>query len=312
MEHQYQLKTKLLITLLPAILLLLVISSFLIYSIYDSSLITPVAQKKVVKTRDEKVKFLIFGDSGSGRAEQRELAILMEKENPDLVLHTGDLAYDRGTPIEINNNVLAIYKNLFAKTAFYPTLGNHDYLTSNGQPFLDTFELPNNERFYSFSIAKILFIALDSNTPLDQVPNEMLPWLEQTLAEKSRQNTWVIVYFHHPAYSSGMHGSERRVQDRIVPILEKYNVDIVFNGHDHNYQRTCEILSNRCNNKGILYVVTGGGGKDLYPVGSGQWFTQVQKSVYHFVTAEKEGCSLLLKAVDLSGLVFDKVTKSKC
>ena len=312
MEQQYKIRLKLLLTLLPAILLLLVIGSFLIYSFYDRSTITELPQNKIVKSENEKLKFLVFGDSGSGSDEQKSLVPLMERENPDLILHTGDLAYESGSAREINDNALAVYKNLFSKAAFYPVLGNHDYLTDNGQPFIDTFDLPDNERYYSFSVGKILFIALDSNAPLDEVPNKMLPWLEQTLSEKTKQNNWTLVYFHHPAYSSGSHGSEKRIEDKIVPILEKYRVDIVFNGHDHNYQRTCEILKNRCDKKGILYIVTGGGGKELYPVGAPQWFTEVQKSVYHFVVAEKDGCKLALKAVDLSGLVFDKVTKSKC
>ena len=313
MDIQYQKRAKLLITLLPAILLLLGICSFLMYSFFDSGALTKVSQKKIEKKADDKLKFLVFGDSGSGSKEQKTLAALMTKEKTDVLLHTGDLAYERGSINEINDNVLAIYKDLFTNAAFYPVLGNHDYITENGKPFVDTFDLPENERYYSFSLGKVLFIALDSNAPLDEVPNKMLPWLENTLAEKAKQNTWVIVYFHHPPYSTGIiHGSDSRVEEKIVPILEKYSVDVVFNGHDHNYQRTCEILNGKCDKRGILYIVTGGGGKSLYSVGRAEWFTQVQKSVYHFVVGEKEGCNLYLKAVDLAGVVFDKVTKSKC
>ncbi len=313
MKLQYQTRVKLLITLLPATLLLLGVCSFLMYSFLDLGTITKVSQKKIEKKENEKLKFLVFGDSGSGSLEQKTLASLMTKEAPDLIVHTGDLAYERGRIEEINDNVLTIYKDLFAKAAFYPALGNHDYLTENGQPFVDTFDLPENERYYSFSLGGVLFVALDSNAPLDEIPSKMLPWLEETLSEKAKQNTWVIVYFHHPAYSTGIvHGSDSRVREKIVPILEKYSVDLVFNGHDHNYQRTCEILDEKCDKSGILYIVTGGGGRDIYPVGIPDWFTQMQKSVYHFVVAEKEGCNLYLKVVDLAGFVIDKVTKSKC
>src|SRR3989344_6952023 len=125
MEQQYKIRLKLLLTLLPAILLLLVIGSFLIYSFYDRSTITELPQNKIVKSENEKLKFLVFGDSGSGSDEQKSLVPLMERENPDLILHTGDLAYESGSAREINDNALAVYKNLFSKAAFYPVLGNH-------------------------------------------------------------------------------------------------------------------------------------------------------------------------------------------
>ncbi len=313
MKKQFQPRIKLLITFLPISLLVLIIGFFLVYSIYDQSIVTKIPQKKIEVDKNEKIKFLVFGDSGSGSSEQKKLASLMVKENPKIVLHTGDLAYDRGTPKEIKEKVLDVYKDLFSKAAFYPTLGNHDYLTDNGQPFVDTFDLPDNERYYSFSFASVLFVALDSNSPLNEVPNKMLPWLEKVLSQKLSQNKWVIVYFHHAPYSSGVvHGQDQKVIDKIIPILEKHKVDFVFNGHEHNYQRTCEIYKNRCDKNGIVYIVTGGGGRSLYPVGVAKWFTKVQKSVYHFLTVEAEDCRILIKAVDLTGSVFDKVTKDKC
>jgi 3',5'-cyclic AMP phosphodiesterase CpdA len=312
MKNDYKFRMSLLFVLLPVILLTLVVLSFLLYSFFDRPSIKTVSQKQIVINSDGAVKFLVFGDSGSSSKQQKDLVPLMMKEDADLILHTGDLAYDRGSIKEIKEKVLDIYEELFAQTAFYPSLGNHDYLTDNGQPFIDTFELPENERYYSLSVGKILFIAIDSNVPLNELRNQMLPWLEKTLAEKGKQNDWIIAYFHHPAYSSGSHGSEKRVQDKLVPILEKYSVDLVFNGHDHNYQRTCRILVNSCDENGIVYIVTGGGGRDLYPVGKPQWFTEFQDSLYHFVLGEKQGCNLTIKAINLIGQIFDEAHINKC
>ena len=85
----------------------------------------------------EEFTFISFGDSGNGSREQKSLAELITSQNPDVVIHNGDLAYNSGTYKEIENNVLSIYQELFIKTKFYPSLGNHDYLTENGKPFVD-------------------------------------------------------------------------------------------------------------------------------------------------------------------------------
>ncbi len=271
----------------------------------------PLANKKLTPAESQDFNFIVFGDSGTGSKEQKQLELQMEKEKFELILHTGDLAYQRGSYQEIQENVVDIYKNIFEKAAFYPSLGNHDYLTNNGQPFMDTLDLPGNERYYSVEHKQILFIALDTNKPLDEVPNEMLPWLEDTL--QKAKSKWILVYFHHPPFSSGsFHGSEKRVQDKIVPILEKYNVDFVFSGHEHNYQRTCLVEGNSCGSKGVLYIVTGGGGGPLYTVGKDQWFTAKQISAHHFVLAEKKGCTVSFSVVGLNGEQLDQFSKSKC
>lgn len=272
--------------------------------------VQPQTNKSLPQTETKDFTFLVFGDSGVGSSEQKQIAQLLKKKRADLILHTGDLAYQRGSYEEIQKNVLEIYQDIFANSAFYPSLGNHDYGTDKGQPFVDTFKLPGNERYYYFEYKDTLFIALDTNDPLNQNPNQMLTWLEKTLAESD--SDWVIVYFHHPAYSTGLHGSDGRVQEKVVPLLEKYNVDFVFSGHDHNYQRTCPIKNNSCQSSGVTYIVTGGGGAPLYPVGKEQWFTAKQISAHQFVLAEKKNCTLTFKVIGLEEAQIDQFSKSKC
>ncbi len=262
---------------------------------------------------ETKFTFLAFGDSGNGSLQQKQIAKLLLSYNAPVTLHTGDNAYQSGTAEEVQKNVLEIYKDLFAKTHFYPSLGNHDYATKKAQPFLDAFELPGNERYYFFTYQNSLFIALDSNDPLNETPNQMLPWLEDTLKTNTVGKDWVIVYFHHPPYNSGLeHGNDLRVQTKIVPILEKYNVDLVLTGHEHSYQRTCPIRENKCVSEGIVYIVTGGGGGSLYKLGNPQWFTIKQDMVYHFVVGELSHCSLNLTAIDINSTEIDNYSKSKC
>ncbi len=86
-----------------------------------------------------------------------------------------------------------------------------------------------------------------------------------------------------------------------------YGVDVVFNGHDHHYERTCPILDGTCTTPqdgGVVYYVTGGGGAPLYSV-SGDWFTAYGESLNHFLKVEVNDCWLRLDAIDASGNVFD-------
>lgn len=268
-------------------------------------------KQPILKTVDaEKSTFIVFGDSGTGSSEQKQLAALMENYSPNVVIHTGDLAYPIGSFGSIQENVLEVYDKLFSKSSFYPSLGNHDYKTENGKPFVETFDLPGNERFYSFEIGKALFIALDSNKPLDENPSQMIPWLENLLSQTKIKIR--IIYFHHPPYSSGPHGSEKRILDKLVPIFEKYKVDIVFSGHEHNYQRTCKILQGKCVENGTSYIVTGGGGAPLYKLGKELWFSKIQKSIHHFILGELGECQLNLKAIDINNNIFDKLIIDKC
>jgi hypothetical protein len=74
---------------------------------------------------------------------------------------------------------------------------------------------------------------------------------------------------------------------------------LVFSGHDHDYERTVQI-------KGVTYVVTGGGGKDLYEAGESEW-TDFSSSVHHAVRVRIDGDRLRLEAVEPTDIVVDRL-----
>ena len=66
-------------------------------------------------------------------------------------------------------------------------------------------------------------------------------WLKQDLAANTLP--WTVVYFHHPPYSKGSHNSDIEIElvnmrERVVPIFERYKVDLVLSGHSHSYERS--------------------------------------------------------------------------
>lgn len=249
--------------------------------------------------------FAVIGDSGDGGEGQRTVAGLVGRMNPDLVLHTGDVVYQEGAAKDYRSRFFAPYQELIAEVPIFPSLGNHDVETDHGAPYLDNFYLPhdnpaNTERYYSFDWGNAHFVALDSELYYGDAasdPEEQKAWLEKDLAATDKP--WKFVYFHRPPYSSSQHGSDESIRSDLEPVFARHGVDVVFNGHDHDYERTVPI-------RGVTYVVTGGGGKDLYPAGRSRW-TAFSESAHHATRVRIEGDRLLLEAVRTDGNVMDRL-----
>jgi uncharacterized protein (TIGR03437 family) len=266
-------------------------------------------------------RFLVFGDSGAGSNEQRTLARLMEREAaPALVLHTGDIAYPSGGFRHFQTRHFDVYQSLMKRVPFFPTPGNHEYETDGAAPYLALHALPSagvpaadRGRYYSFDWGDVHFVALDTNLPLAravQGTGPMLQWLDQDLA--GTRQPWRVVYLQHPAYPTSVHENDpvcATVRRHVVPILERHNVQLVFGGHEHNYQRTKPIREGRFvePGSGTVHVVTGGGGATRYPVTQRPVLAYAE-SAHHYVRGELDGPRLTVRAIRIDGQEIDAFT----
>lgn len=285
------------------------------------------------------LKFAVLGDHGCGCQVQYSLIDVIDSQDPDLVLTTGDNAYSSGTASEVLVNYFAPLASLMDHVPIYPCLGNHDVRTDNGSPLLDSIYLPTNaatgtERFYSFDYGNCHFIALDSTQDLSQ-ESIQYEWLEDDL--ENTEAAWIVCYFHHPIYSDSHHGDAIGLQCTLPPLFDQHGVDLVLAGHDHNYQRTYPIRGvqpeGACFDSqagcgvpeaegdpdyqdpdGTIYVVTGGGGWSLYSIARCFLRTPIEPGVgevYHAVIVEILGDVLTLRAVGLEGQDIDTMTITK-
>lgn len=252
--------------------------------------------------------FINFADSGEGNAEQLALRVQMVEETASLAIANGDLAYNLATYASIESNYYGVYQDIMAQIPFFASLGNHEYMTDNALPSLASRVTPtagvpvgDRGRYYSFDWGNAHFVALDSNTPLDDAiagTGPMLNWLDNDLQNTSK--FWKIVFFHHPGYATGVHQSEPpagEVREGIVPILEKHGVQLVLNGHEHTYQRTYELLGGQVvapNSGGVVYVTSGGGGAEAYYTAPNDLIAQ-SIGVNNYVHAEVSGEEITLK-----------------
>jgi len=201
--------------------------------------------------RPDSFKFAVLGDFGTGKQNQYELAEQMVKLHDrfkfGIVILVGDNLYGSDRPQDYRKKFEIPYKGLLdAGVKFYGSLGNHD---AREQRFYKLFNM-EGKLYYTFNPKPdVRFFALESTYP----DPEQFKWLEDEM--KASTSDWKILFFHHPLYSSGeRHGSDARLREAIEPLAIKYNVSVVFNGHDHFYERIKP-------QKDITYFVIGSGGQ---------------------------------------------------
>ena len=274
---------------------------------------------------DEAFRFQAFGDLGRATPEQIQVASRIDSLGGALAILTGDIIYENGEAANFTPQYFDIYRPTIRRIPFYPCLGNHDVVTSNGQPYLDAFYLPSNnpagtERYYSFDYANAHFVALEVTVENTAPGSAMLAWLDADLAASNK--FWKFVFFHVPMYSNdGTHGGDPTITTALEPILDAHGVDIVFQGHNHYYTRTYPIASGLVadasqspdfrNPGGPIYIVTGGAGRALYAISPLQPIEAFSKSTFHTTCVDIVGNTLSLKAVERDGTVFDQMALTK-
>ncbi|RZL13487.1 MAG: T9SS type A sorting domain-containing protein [Hymenobacter sp.] len=210
-------------------------------------------------------RFAAIGDYGFMGAPERDVANLVKSWNPDFIITLGDNNYDVGDSATIDQNIgqyyheyIYNYKGRYGPKTFsdrfFPSLGNHDYYTRNGEAYRDYFTLPGNGRYYELVRGDVHLFAVNSD-PAEpdgvSATSVQARWLRAALAASTSR--WNVVYLHHAPYSSGFHGSTTDLQ---WP-FRAWGASVVLAGHDHNYERLVA--------DSLLYIVNGLGGRSLYP-----------------------------------------------
>jgi predicted phosphodiesterase len=260
--------------------------------------------------------FLVLGDSGSGSADQRAVRDRMLASPADFVLSTGDMVYEDGAADDFDAAFFVPYRDLIRRLVFWPVLGNHDFHTAKGQPWRDAFYTPANnpahsENYYAFDFGNAHVVVLDSND--DTAPGSpQYAFADHELDTSAAR--WKFVAFHHAIYSTGKkHGSDLRGRKNLARLFDLHHVDVVFNGHNHVYERTKPLRGDTVvePGEGTVYVTTGGGGKDLQGLGPPAPFTAYAEVAYHFTRVAVDGDTLRLEMVRADGTTPDAMTLTK-
>lgn len=241
-------------------------------------------------------RFIAMGDTRNGHDKHKNILSGAKKFNPAFALNSGDLV-GAGTDPKEWDKYFDVAGDFMKDVPVYPTLGNHEM---DSPHYYKYFSLPQNgdkEHYYSFAYSNALFIVLDTNAPYNTSSAQKKFLIDQLSA--SREFDFRVVMFHHPMYSSSKRPPNLNIRKMFSPIFKKYKVDIVFNGHDHFYERSID-------ENGVQYVIAGGGGAPLYNFEKDNPESKVKKMAYHFLVVEVSGSVMKAKAIDIDGGIFDE------
>ena len=174
-------------------------------------------------------------------------------------------------------------------------MGDHEYSDTTGGAtgIINEYLKPLNmtKTYYSFDVNNIHFTVIDPHIDY-RINSTQYQFIEQDLQNASPTNNsridWLFVVEHIPMYTSpSKHLSNSTIRDIYHPLFDKYNVDLVFSGDNHNYQRTFQLKYNNSNGNnsipiisdrnlnnynssndysGQIYIITGTGGRSLYEI----------------------------------------------
>lgn len=221
---------------------------------------------------DDRFSFFVTGDVGDpdGRHDLTAASILRADPRPELGLICGDVVYEDGRSEDYDSHLMLPWRNVLCRIPVWPALGNHDWHEDPQQNFRREWYLPNNEHYYSFDWGNAHFVALDTRDGDIYDRDNQVRWLEEDLAAH-RGAAWTFVYFHHPGLTCTYKGDTPAVVQYLLPVFDRFRVDVVFTGHAHTYERLYPIRDrhpvdvgqdpNYVDPGGTIYVVSGAGSK---------------------------------------------------
>lgn len=253
------------------------------------------------------LRLAVIGDYGLAGEPLAQVAELVKSWQPDYILTTGDNNYPSGEAATIDQNIgqyfheyIGNYQGGYGPGAqenrFYPSLGNHDIDSAMGEPYINYFTLPGNERYYDVQLGPVHVFVLntDSREP-DGVgrSSTQAAWLQAGLADSNAP--WKLVIGHHPPYSSGVHGP---VDWMDWPFAE-WGATALLSGHDHIYERLSV--------DGIPYFINGLGGGPRYN------FAQVlpesavrYRENYGAMLIEADAARMVFRFINVAGEEIDR------
>jgi predicted phosphodiesterase len=182
--------------------------------------------------------FAAVGDWGCTSNTNMTVNNILNK-NPELVLALGDYSYN----ITSDDCWFKLVHPLDAKMKI--AIGNHDYRVAGElQNYMNHFGL--KQQYYSFDYQRVHFLAISSEIPYNAT-SVQYEFVKNDLpkAASNPNIDWIIVYFHRPMYTSpSTHPPSPVLRNTYHPLFEQYGVDLVLQGHNHNYQRTYPIIIN--------------------------------------------------------------------
>ena len=259
--------------------------------------------------------FIFFGDAQNeifslwSRAIRSAYAYAPESR---FMIHAGDLV-DRADSDQQWDEWFKAGGWIFAMVPSLPVAGNHEYKKEpEGNRTLSKFwrpqfTLPENgigslkETVYYIDYQGVRIISLNSNKGI----KKQARWLEPVL--KENPNTWTVIVFHHPIFSSAKGRENIEIKKLWKPIFDKFKVDLVLQGHDHIYARgrSCQKSGNALRTDNCTVYVTSVSGAKMYRLNPVLWMDRVGENMQLFQVISFTNDTMHYEAVTVTGEQYD-------
>ena len=202
----------------------------------------------------------------------------MEDKKPELVLLLGDLSVD-----ETANCWLDLISPFDDKSEI--TFGYHDVKDAESKldQYREAYGLEN--LYYSFDYRHVHFIIMSTLSEFNAT-SDQYNFIEKDLKNASENENidWIVVTSYGPFYTSpSAHPAKNDIRNIYHPLFDRYGVDLVLQGHNHNYQRTYPVTFNADESSnpavtngfttgyegskdGVIYAIVGTGGEGFHPI----------------------------------------------
>jgi hypothetical protein len=208
-----------------------------------------------------------IAEGGAPNPGQIATARLVKKIDPKVALTLGDNQYPDGQLADYRASYDPTWGRFLKITR--PVPGNHEYHVSGASGYFRYFGKRAHRRNggnYSFDVGLWHLVALNSHS--GWITDQQIRWVRRDLRrDRSRCE---LAYWHHPRWSSGTEHGSSATYNRLWGVLYRAGVDVVLNGHEHNYERFAAMTpgGQLAPGKGIREFVVGTGGASGYGFGS--------------------------------------------
>ncbi len=256
----------------------------------------------IVATPDAESLFAFVGDSRGGYDIWSQIVAHYVARMPDLVLYTGD-----AVTIGISQDEWELFlergEPLLAQVPLVFAHGNHEVNSVN---FFSQFAMPGDQENFSFDYGYAhITVANDTPGENNTLTGSLVDFL-RTDFEDSKTSRWKLLMHHQPMWSASNHGSNLTLQSTWGPLVDQYGLDLVLNGHEHNFEMTHPMrggVVQTSSATGTVYAIAGGAGAPLYASGTGFW-TAYSESTFGASVIRVRRDQLLLESFRSDGTML--------
>lgn len=263
--------------------------------------------------------FVVVGDAQNSRSPERRTRVMnaLEAHEPAFIIHTGDLHVGKGGARDSHDlfgedwriNFFDPMPQIQTRIPFFPVFGNHDdELEGQRESFYTAFpNLPENG-CYHFAHGPVAFFFLDIQNQIREFFRKgQDTWLREAVSQYP-DALWRVAVFHVSPWSGGHRGERDWTigqREQMLETFQELGIDLVFCGHDHNYQRMRPLSIEGASHHPVQVVISGLAGSNYYDANEQEYTVKVVNRQDHFCHIAVSPDQLAVQVITTDGEELD-------